>query len=114
MGLFDRFKKKEEPKVERDIAYYSKKLPDGISEIEVDGLSRIQKFRHRDNSETSLILGRIETVEGNNAFMIDSADYIAFDANAQSASSIPANFKFVNAVRRYCYEEEVFHCAAPG
>lgn len=26
MGLFDRFKKKEEPKVERDIAYYSKKL----------------------------------------------------------------------------------------
>lgn len=79
MGLFDRFKKKEEPKVERDIAYYSKKLPDGISEIEVDGLSRIQKFRHRDNSETSLILGRIETVEGNNAFMIDSADYIAFE-----------------------------------
>lgn len=80
MGLFDRFKKKEEPKKEeRDIANFSVPLSDGISEMVVDGLTRIQNFRHRDNSRTSLVMGRIERVEGSNAFYLDSADYIAFE-----------------------------------
>ncbi len=79
MGLFDRFLgKKDEPKEIRDLVNYSEDLKTG-EKVSVSGLSRKGAIKHRDNSQTEIILGKIIKVPEGHAIMVDEEDYIAFE-----------------------------------
>lgn len=81
MGLFDRFRKKqiETPPEEREPAIYSKELPDGVNVITISNLTRADKIKHRDQSQTELVLARIAKYKETETLMWDDADYVAFE-----------------------------------
>lgn len=58
---------------------YSVPLSDGVSEIQVNGLIRAGGFKHRDNTRTELIMGRIGQIIPDDTVFFDSMDYIAFE-----------------------------------
>lgn len=81
MGLFDRFRKKQEEPVkeEREPMVHSKLLADGISEVTISNLTRMGKISHRDQSITELVLARISKNRQGDTVMWDDTDYIAFE-----------------------------------
>lgn len=81
MGLFDRFRKKQEEPVkeEREPMVHSKLLADGVSEVTISNLTRMGQLKHRDNSQTELVLARISKARQGDTVMWDDTDYIAFE-----------------------------------
>lgn len=84
MGLFDRFRKKKEPEIQRDpeealLAMHVKGLTDGINEIMTTNLTRYRKIAHSDGSRTNLVFGRISKYRTGDTVFFDAADYIAFE-----------------------------------